>query len=146
MEYIKLIEKLKKICERHYLVNEALIGDISILDEQDNLNYPLCLINVNNSYLMNNKNGYTFNLTYVDRLSDNKHFIHNNSLRFFKDLITLFNDTDLNMYLDDDSDYLVELYEEKFMDLCAGGFMELVINTPDSYGVTDLGFKQLEEF
>jgi len=130
MQYKNLIENLKYIGENHGLVSTCLEGDNIYEVSHTDIAYPLVFITPQPHILDNPISTYNFVIYFIDRLSDGK----TNRLDIHSAALKALNDIMLSVDLLDSTESKrpftnTTLFTEKFADECAGGWIEVSIDT-----------------
>lgn len=131
MNYKRLIENIKYIAGNHKLINSCESGDniydLNNMDEK--IVYPIMYFIDQPHQLDNIMNKYNFIFYFVDRLLDdnsNKIDIHNSAIKALNDIVL---EIDELQQTESDKPIAVTLFTAKFADECAGGFIEISIQT-----------------
>lgn len=132
MTYKETVEQIKYTCLEHISVNSfrdglySNSGGYEINGDAD-IDYPVTILvpNVHTSrqYVVS----YSFNLFYVDRLTDgrtNKTDVQSEAMQTLREIVNKISD---NFDLDLDYNLRYTLFTERFVDECAGAYVTLNI-------------------
>jgi hypothetical protein len=118
MRYIDLVNAIKDVSLKHYLVNEFAEGDIYEWLNSKQHKYPCVVLTTNNISTGEDVNTLNANLFYVDRLTDND----DNKLKIQSLGVTVLQQIINKLDLSWDSTIYTP-FTEKFADLCAGVYV-----------------------
>ena len=129
MNYKRLIENLQYIAGNHKLVNSCEEGDNVYKVNHMDIVYPLVFITPQPHILNTPLAQYNFVIYYIDRLLDDKSNrvdIHNSAIKAINDIIFEVDELEVTESL---KPINITVFSEKFADECAGGFIEISIET-----------------
>lgn len=125
MRYIDLVNTIKDVSLKHYLVNEFAEGDVYEWLNSKQHKYPCVVLTTNNISTGEDINTLNANLFYVDRLTDND----DNKLKIQSLGVTvlqqILNKLDVPIFSWDNTTYTP--FTEKFADLCAGVYVTFTV-------------------
>lgn len=138
MNITQLLNKIKDIAEGLQTTNSSFIGDVSDIWNTAEVEYASFVVSVTSVQRENNVRNYNLILYYGDRLLQNK----SNIIAVWDDAVNTIQSVlnKLSEYDVEYGDYTVELFEQKFNDVLAGGYAVVDVITED-----DLGECEMEE-
>lgn len=130
MRYFELLNRLKNISTTHVLVHEYGEGDIYEYLNSGEHKYPCVFLTVSSIKSSVTGTSYNFTLFYTDRLvdnSDNKVSVQSTGINVLQQIINRL----LQEYpMCEASNIDYTPFTEKFTDMCAGVFCDVVIDNP----------------
>lgn len=129
MNYKRLLENLVYIAGNHKLVNSCEEGANIYKVNYMDIVYPLVFITPQPHILNTPLAQYNFVIYYIDRLLDDKSNrvdIHNSAIKTINDIIFEVDELEVTESL---KPINITVFSEKFADECAGGFIEISIET-----------------
>lgn len=141
MKLTEIVNKIKGYCSVQYIRPNIMVGDVYKNLNTNEITYPVVNIDLNNVV----KNGvdmvYSFYIYYADRLdesSSNELGCQSDAISFLQMLIGKI-DMDEDVHIDNSTS--ISVFEQKFADLCAGGWMLVNIHTLNDIDYCDEGYK-----
>ena len=127
MNLYELINAIKQLCEGVPNVHTVLSGDVYQLNSNPDLEYSAMVISQDTHTVRPNDEyiDYTFNIFYVDRLTEdksNKIDIENTAIQTLKHISNSLDE--LGFYI---NDFETQIFEERFEALCAGAYARMVV-------------------
>jgi hypothetical protein len=128
MTYYSLLNTLKKLTQKHYLLNEFGEGDVYEFMNSGNHKYPCLFITLSNISVDEDSTQYNFTLFYIDRLTDdlnNKINVQTTGVEIVKQILARLVD-EIGTLTVNSVDYT--MFTEKFADMCGGVFCNVVLD------------------
>lgn len=139
MAYADILTHIKQVAESHIFINQVSSGDVyEEWNSGENL-YPAINISPNSVNINGHSISYVnFTMTYADRLKQdesNKDLVQSNAIQVLTQILQKVEEQGYTI----GADYEITLYTQRFADLLAGGFAEVVlyINYPIDEGCVD---------
>lgn len=127
MRYFDFIKEIKEISTSHILVNEYGEGDIYEYLNNGEHKYPCVFLTVTNLTTTDSSTAINFTLFYTDRLVENqanKTSIQSTGISVIKQILSKYEQLHPEYLL---SNVNYTPFTEKFTDMCAGVFCDVVI-------------------
>ena len=127
MRYFDFIKEIKEISTSHILVNEYGEGDIYEYLNNGEHKYPCIFLTVTNLTTTDSGTAINFTLFYTDRLVENqanKTSIQSTGISVIKQILSKYEQLHPEYLL---SNVNYTPFTEKFTDMCAGVFAEVVV-------------------
>lgn len=130
---MKNLKEIVKQIEREFKNLEAnagtfVYGDVYELNHNQEVVYPAMVVTNDTHQCNNDFIYYNFNIFYVDRLTANKKNkldVHAMAIKILNSIVQRLD----NDYIIDQL-YQINLFEEKFNDVCAGGYIKVILQLP----------------
>lgn len=138
MTLYQVVKELEKIALTKDNINYAGEGDIYELNTLPDIDYSVFYITQNTHTGDIDDNTFSFNLYYIDRLTENKdnHLkIQSDGIIILKNIINEFNYT----YPDEEINYPLQFqtFYQRFADDCAGVYVTVQIETESVLGLCE---------
>lgn len=134
MKYLDVIDIIEKTCLAFPNVRQFKAGNVYEMNEHSDNSYVATVLTLNNTTVEGDMQRLNLTLFYIDRLMEdkaNQNYIFSEGTHVMSHIINeLRNGSDL--MFDEDYNFVITPFEERFNDLCSGVYVTFQVLIPIS--------------